>query len=493
MVNSFGLGAGLPGVPDGGMVDLDQYAQFVKAVAQTTIGTDAGTKTGVGAFQPESLEVSFAKTITSNDEFKLYKRVKRTPVSQVTHMWKIQEAIGGQPGNSFNTETGKIPFVIGRERRATINLKFMMTGVNSTVFVGWTTTEPDYDSTQDTNAMLRIGESANWGGYYGSELNCPNQFDGVYRQLQRFRPQNIINLDGMTDANIVVQMIGELFAKVKGRGSYGKLTDFIVDTSFQNSLDQALYPQFRVAIDNNTKALETGAPVEKIRTSYGQIQMNQDTYLRSTQNGKMNITFDGSVPEGAPLPPAIVVTALPPGDPLVVGTKVTVTRAGAFYFKFCPVDANGTEGAPSNQGVATCVTLGGIKSVLTPNADAKATSYNAYMSTQDPSGAPTNDDYQLVDTINVPDLANPLAPITFVWKATKIAGTSGGMLTNLVPESIDYLQLGPIMKLKLYPSDTATSPRAVVAVMAPRLRIPQHHFWLEGFINPLQTWKPFKA
>lgn len=485
----FGLGEVYSGngIPAGGITSYDDWNAFAKAVQTSSYQTDHAQLEGFGALRPESLENQLKKVIETEDTFKLFKALKRMPVTSTVHEWSVQTDIGGQPAGAFNSELGAISSEVGAYDRRIVFLKYLMTQAAISHVASVQRGIVNLKATENRNALLRLGRAANVSMYYGDSSVAPMQFDGIYKQLKTFKNgSHILDLEGSSNVQALVDTIYTAFAKVIGQGNFGKLTHIHLDPLTQVALDRYLDPAYRVVLDNNPKTVDFGAPVSAIRTSFGQLATENDIWIENSDNSSPAYARYGKVPDSAPGAPSVVST---PNAGPVAGSKFTATRAGTYYLVVAAIDERGVEGQPSAAVSATVVANGAIDLDITPNADRKQTGYAIYVSTRNPSAAPSLSDYRLVERIP----ANPdrTAATSYSFKMDKIPGASKLFLINRVPESIAWVQLLPATQFPLYPTNSAIIPWAVLLYGALQLGIPQHHFVIENFLPPQATWKPF--
>lgn len=486
----FGLGensvtAGT-GIPAGGITSYEDWNGFAKAVATSGYDTDHASLTGTQALRLESLEGQLRKVIESEETFKLFRALKRTPVTSSVHEFTTQEDIGGSPSGTFNSETGGIASDVGDYTRNIVLVKYLMTQAQISHVASVQKGIIDLKANENRNALLRLSRSANWASYHGDSSVAPMQFDGLQKQLKDFRSgRQVRDMQGSSDVGELMDTVYNAYAEVIGIGNFGKLTHIMMDPSAQTAIDRDLDPAYRVYLDNNPSSIAYGAPVTAIKTSFGNIQTEQDIWIENEKNARPTYAQYGRVAENAPGAPTVAATAAG------TGSQFTTPRAGTYYYVVVAINANGVESIPS-AAVSAAVTAGQeVTLTITPNADRKQTGYAVYRSTQDPASAPELADYRLVERI--PANADPTLTTTYKDTNAKLPGRSTLYLLNRVPESISWVQLLPATQFPLFPTNSAVIPWAVLLYGALMLGIKAHHFIVDNFIPKQATWKPHTA
>jgi hypothetical protein len=491
----FGLGetsvmAGA-GIPAGGITSYDDWNAFAKAVATSGYETDHESLTGPQALRVESLEGQLRKVIESEPTFKLFRALKRQPVTSAVHEWTVQTDIGGQPEGMFNSEIGEIGSNVGQYERKIVFIKYLMTQAAISHVASVQKGIVNLKATENMNALLRLSRSANWSMYHGDSAISPMQFDGVIKQLDGFRGGlHVEDLSGTSDVQAIIDGIYGAYANVIGLGNFGKLTHVHMDPQLQNALDRELDPAYRVNLDNNPAGIQYGAPVTGIRTSYGTVMTEQDIWINNSDNTMPNYARYDRVPADAPGAPTLATTVSGTAD----GTEFTAAKGGgsSFFYRVCAIDERGVESMPSAAISIVAVPAGQtVTLTITPNADHLQTGYAIYRSTALAGGSsePALRDFRLMKRV----AANATASSDTVVDDTNvdIPGTSYAFLLNRVPESIAWAQLLPATQFPLYPTNRAIIPWAVLLYGALQLAIPNHHYVLKGFVPATAKWKPW--
>lgn len=489
----FGLGehnvmAGT-GIPAGGISSYDDWNQFAKAVQTSGYETDHSTLEGSQALRVESLEGQLRKVIEAEPTFKLFRALKRQPVTSAVHEWTVQTDIGGQPEGAFNSEIGPIGSNVGQYERKIVFIKYLMTQAAISHVASVQKGIVNLKATENTNALLRLSRSANWGMYHGDSAVSPMQFDGLAAQMGAFRAgTHVTDLAGSSDVQELIDTVYGAFARVIGLGNFGKLTHIHMDPQMQNAFDRELDPAYRVNLDNSPAGIQYGSPVTGIRTSYGNVVTEQDIWINNSDNTLPNYARYGKVPSDAPAAPtAAAVVSIG----ATAGSEFTAEKGGTslFFYVVCAIDQRGVESLPTSATSATAQVGRSINVTITHNADGLATGYAIYRSKALAGGASAPDlaDMRLVKRVP----AAVAATTVYADLNLDIPGSSHAFLMNRVPESIAWAQLLPATQFPLYPTNAAIMPWAVLLYGALQVAIPNHHFVIKGFVPATARWKPW--
>ncbi|PZA08312.1 hypothetical protein [Meiothermus sp. Pnk-1] len=494
----------LAGMFPGQLATVDQWQQFMKAVQTAgdphALDFKAGL-TGVPAIRPESLETLLRSIVVRKKEFKLFNRLKSKNTGSSITEWATLSGLGRDIGSSFHGEMSTIRGGIPQYNRGVLRIKYLMerTGI-SMVAAQQETIVNDLKAQHNEAATLSLLSTVEWGLFNGDESVNPYEYDGIKATLEKQRPQNIFDLNGSSDTEELFQKIMEASSKAVGfAGGFNRITDAFVSNALQLDLNNHLAPQWRVSLDrNNPVAISYGAPVEAIKTGFGDgvVALNQDQFIEfgdadylTTPIGVRLALQDLSIPASAPTYPTLAVTAVGP-TPLpsgIVSRFNTADRAGTYYYAVACIGEGG-EG-PISGIEAVTIPQGGIAQLtITPPAQGSITGYVVYRSKRNPVFFPQPSDLRKVKRIP----ADGASPVTFYDANEDIPGTTDVYLLNLEDEAtLAWRQLMDLTTFPLYPTDQAIYPWAVLMFGAPLVGIPRSHFVVKGYLPKTAAWKPF--
>lgn len=486
MNNDYGLGSVTmgAGIPEGGITSFEDWNNFAKSVQTSSYQTDHAQLTGMSALRLESLETTARAVVANSETARLFKDLKRDPVTSTVHEWTNQTSLGGQFDGLFNSETGSINSDVGDYQRLTMRIKYMATQAQiSHVAASQGIMGASLKARENKNGIERLIVGANRACYHGDEAVSPNAVNGITAQLRAFDGgSHILNAqtEGVTDANELAQFMFRLKAETLQEGMYGNLSHVYLDHFVQNDLDTSLFPQYRVHMQNDPTSLTIGAPVSGIKTSSGNLETVQDMWINNPTTSMPVYAKNAKLPDNAP--GALTMTATAAAT--LTGSFFDTPKAGIYYYSVAPINANGVEGLPTNPVSVTVAAGGGATITVTPNPDGKATGYALYRSTQDPATAPTLKDMRLVGRF-------PISQLTYEDGNQKLPGSSTIYALSRNPDSIAIKQLLPVTQFPLYATNAAVIPWAILFYWALQLGIPQHHWVIENYV-PKNGWQPHK-
>jgi hypothetical protein len=158
----YGLGQDLvvagQGIPAGGIGTYEDWNAFVKAVQTSTYETDHAQLTGLGAIRLESLEGTLRAVVEREETFKLFRALKRQPVTSAVHEFAVQTSIGGQPAGAFNSELGAIASDVGEYERRIVFVKYLMTMAAISHVAAVQKGIINLKAQENMNALLRLAQ-----------------------------------------------------------------------------------------------------------------------------------------------------------------------------------------------------------------------------------------------------------------------------------------------------------------------------------------------
>ncbi|GAA6747476.1 hypothetical protein QT17_01880 [Thermus sp. 2.9] len=488
------FGGGLPGFPNG-IRTLEDWQAFAKAVQTAgdphALDFKAGLS-GVPAIRLESLEATLRSVVEREETFRLYKRLTPVPAFSSVAEWATQVGTGGDIADAFHSETSDIRGAVGEYRRNILRVKYLMTraeislaALQQRTVLG---TGDDLKARENVNATLRLLRGLEWALFQGDEAVVPTQFDGIRAWLAKEFPDHILDLKGSSNVDELYAAIYQAFGRTIGPdGGFGRITDVYLSPAVQNDLDLHLQPQWRVALDDNPRAVDYGAPVRAIRTSYGDVITTQDVWIEDPDAAHLTTPAEvrtrGRLSPEAPAAPTLSAQAIT-SDP---NSRFQAAQAGTYHYAVAAIGEGG-EGPLSALEAVTIAAGGGAELTIQPPAGYRQTGYAIYRSTKDPATLPTPADLRLVKRI--PAGSDPTQPVVFRDLNHDIPGSATLYLLDLSPEAIDWTQLLPMLQFPLAPVK-ATVPWAVLLFGALKLGIPQRHWVVKNYLPKAARWKPF--
>lgn len=470
--------------------NVDEFRKAVTAGAsagQPGYSGDVATLTGGSALRLQSIEPTLLRTIQEDKHFVFFNKVSTSNAGATLDEYTIKSAIGGYPGSGFNSELGDIPDTQGQYDRKVGLVKFLMTKREVSVVQQSQKTLVDTIAEEKVDAARELKTSVEWGSFYGDSTVNPLEFDGLLKVANDTNDSDLIKDVRGQGLSYVAQEIIDATAAVASYGRFGNITDFFCSYAVKASeLDQKLDPAFRVGTSGNQKV---GTPVDGIKTSHGEITVNQDVFIQESQ-----MPFEArpapfpAVTSGAYAPaPVLTCTAAAGAN---ANSQFGAAHAGNYYYGVEPVARNGrgTTFVTAVQAVASGdrVTL----TITNPTENANTiTGYVIYRSRRNGTNAKSD----LREIARIARTGAAGATMTFTDDNKTIPGTSVGFLVSLAPgaNAVTLRRLLPMTMFPLYPTSKATRPWAQLLFCYLRVAKPKHLAIIKNILPSTAAWKPF--
>lgn len=461
-------------------------AELQKAL-EAGYGTDVATLTGGAALRVQSLDKTMQSTIQENEHFALFNKLMKTKPTATVDEWTEQSGVGGHPGGSTNTETGVIRESTGQYARRTGLVKYLMTRRQVSFVQSLQGAITDSEATEYVNGTLELLTDAEHLLFYGDSSVVPTEFDGIFAQMADGVADGLVDganiLDARAQSLASINLVNQAAAQVAGFGNFGRLTDMYCSQLVQADFDTALDPAFRVPLPNvSDGGLKLGAPVVGIRTSWGNIGMNPDVFIRDPDR---LVPFELMYPAIAAAQVAIkpqTAAGVPTSD---AASLFGAQQAGTYYYAVAGVNAAGASAVLKSAQVTVAA---GEKVTLTIGASAGLgeTGYIIYRGRK--GGTNGTDDFREVTRVG-----RTASSTVWVDFNRDIPGTTKAFLLDMRPgqTAITWRQLLPLLKFNLYPTNSAVIPWAQLLFGFLRMSKRKHHAVVKNILPASSTWLPF--
>jgi len=476
------FGGGIPQVP--GSEHYQNWEDFFKAIT-AGYGTDLSQLSGGGALRVESLEATLMSVVQTVKDFALMNNLKKSPAKATVDEWIEKSGVGGRMGGAFNSELGTIQSASGTYNRRVALVKYLMTRREVSFVQNVQQTVVSAKAEEEVNGTLELLTSAEWACFYGDSTVIAEEYDGLTKVIT-----------DVADADHVIDMAGAGFDTANGfesildaagvirkRGNFGIPTDIYMSVLCQSDLDRFLDPAFRVPMTTVPDGgMKLGAPVNGIRTSYGDIKTHPDIFVEESKMpaaGESPITNTTSNPT-RPATVSLAVAA-------VATSKFGAAHAGNYYWAVAGINALGESDLRISAQQAMAA---GQKCTLTIGASGAQdeSGYAIYRSRM--NGTNGAADFRLMTRI-----ARTGASTTFVDENRLIPGTSSAFVLNMSPamEAISWRQLLPMTRFQLYPTMQATDPWAQLLFGYLRVTKARQHVLIKNILpsKAAGSWNPF--
>lgn len=489
----------LPDISKGASVSGAMGADAVEALNKALTagyGTDVASLTGGGALRIQSLERTMMTTIQENSHFKLFNKFSKNNATATVDEWTEQSDVGGFMGGSTNTETGAIAAAQGTYARRVGLVKYLMTRREVSFVQTLQNAISDSEATEQGNGALQLLTDAEYLSFEGDSSVVPTEFDGIEAQLRagvaagQVDSRNIIDARAGSISNVTP--VTDAAAQIAGFGNFGTPTDIFMSQMVQADFDKGLDPAFRVPLPGlGNGGLTIGAPVNGIRTSWGDIATQNDVFIREDlRKQPFEVLYPAIAASNSTIAPASVVAT---DGGLDASSQFTAPQAGNYYYAVAGVTAAGASAIVKSAQFAV-VAGKKVTVTITASAGGQETGYIVYRSRLNGGNSTAGSVAgQGSDFREVCRVAKAGATTVFTDYNAEIPGTTKAFILNMAPSSmaITWRQLLPMLRFPLYPTVSATIPWAQLMFGYLRIGKRRHHAMIKNILPTSQAWKPF--
>lgn len=476
----------------GGLDALGELGDLSKALATSGYQSDVSQLTGGGSLTVQSLDSVMKRTIQENEDFVFFNMLASTNASNIVDEYVRQNAIGGIPGGSTNTELGTVRASSGDYSREIGNVKFLMSLRQVGMILNLGGNIVSAVSAEESNGALQLMTDANYLALNGHADSCPTQFDGFFSAMDKeiaagnCSSDHVYNMDGAAFND--VSALSNLAAAIRSYGSWGRPTDILLTQAVQADLNNNLDPAFRWTPEGQNQLL-IGGHVDGIRLNGGVVKTHQDTFLHDGQDfptcKPWDVNYAAAATANAAFKPASVTVDASVSDSQ---SKFSTARAGNYYWAVAGIGPTG-EGQSAMTLTGQTAVVAGKKATLTITASAGGTEsgYAVYRSRQDGTNAAA--DLRLVGYVKKAGATTPFTDANLV-----IPGTSKIPLLDMRPASdaIGWRQYAPMTKIPLPFGVGLQLVESWFQILMGYLRItkPKRHGYIANVLPTSATWKP---
>ena len=479
-----------------GQSSWDQVEALNKALTAGA-GIDPASFASGRAMTYESLHSTLVQQLWTEQEAKLFRLLKSTPIGSTVHQWAERTSVG-TPYGAFVAEGGNSVAHDQNLGRQHATVKFLQTHRQATL---------QAVITSDKNMTLEdsIGLETNAGALYliqtieralfsANSAYNPLEFDGLEAQIRAFDGgANVI--DGRTKPGT------ETFEERIKEGSdivrknFGRLNCMFTDvdtlTGFQNIIrDRTRYGTGQPAGNNEKRDIAGNLIFNTYTTTHGNIDLYEDVFLASDGvSPGPGINPVASPLIGAPGAGAItaatvsVLTSVPAGEDALW----RASDEGDYSYQVVAVNGLG-DGSPENgSAAATIPTDPSATSVriacTVPTGAMRPTAIKLYRTQKD-----TATDARYVKTVSVPP--DQSTTVNIYDGNGDLPGTSKAYLLAMADgqDAIEWLQFAPMMRFNLFPAAAAVWPFLVLLYGVLALMKPGRHVMIKNIIPESLDW-----
>lgn len=443
-------------VGHGDFGNIDVLENLQKALTAGS-GVDAAAFAGGRALIPESLENTLVNVLWSQDEARLFQRVKKRPIPSPVHQWDKRTAVGNSDG-AWVAEGGTSFEKDQTIARVYETAKYLQTLRKATLQATLSNMIENAMTIEQNAGALWVIREVEKVLFYGNDYMITEQPKGILQQINRgaqggatpdlpdtygsFVGDNILDVRGASaDSATFENKMNEATRVI--RDSYGKGSLLLVSTMVMQDVQNLLRDRIRFGVGQVVGT----AIFNRYPTPFGELELLDDVFIR-----------EGAVP-GTPSilagVPSTPTENTAPTDTALAGSEISffgaVEAAGGTYdYAVTAVNKFGESAAVALTQLAS-VTAGQKVVIIIAEGATAPVAYNLYRSKQ---GAGTGD-LRYVKTFKRTGANTTVADFN-----AELPGTSHGFILTMdqVYDAIEWFQFLPMMKFDLYPTNQAVYP-----------------------------------
>ncbi len=445
------------------------YEGFVKANAETLealtkameagSGVDAAAFTGGRALTPESLDTVLVNVLHTQEEARLFQRLKKVPVKSVVHQWNFRDEVGADDG-AWVPEGGAAEETDQDIERRFTQAKYLQTKRIVTLQAAQSNMVEDAIAIEQEAGALWMIRNVEKSLFLGNSTNNTYEPDGIDAQIPKATyPDQIIDLRGQDATSAAFEDAMNQAARVI-RDSFGVPTDLFVSTMVMQDVQALLRDRIRFGAGMNQG---TGI-FKEYPTPFGNISLVDDVFI------KEGIAASASALSGRP-GTSTAITLGSPSSPVDATALFGAADAGSYSYYVEPVNryGSGTAVEANVTGVAAGdnVTIG-VSQYPVP----AATAYKVYRSKL--AGITGATKYYAFTVSHAQVVSDSATVIDRNWY---LPGCSTGYVLNMntAYNAIEWVQFLPMMKFDLFPTDAAIYPFLMLLFGSLAVKKPKHH------------------
>jgi len=397
-------------------------------------GTDSASFTGGRALIPESLDKTLVNVLWNQDEAKLFKKLKKKPVTSVVHEWNKRTEVGngegawvGEGGESFEKDQ--------TIERITLQMKYLQTKRSVTLQTVTANTTEGAEAIEVNAGTLWLIREVEKVLFNGNSSVISEQPDGLDVLIPS---SNVLDLRGETANSTIFEESMTKGARIV-RDNYGRPTDLFCKTNVMEDVQGRLRDRLRFGVDGQSK--DGISTFERYPTPFGKLDLQDDVFINAGL-----VPAESSLSSRVTTAPTFTVAKANSSSKFVAGD------AGTYKYQLVPVNAYG-QGTASAEVTMASVVANDIVTLTLTNAGALitagATGIKVFRTNANGS-----------ELREIKGLLTVSAPATIVDSNDELPGTSSAYILNLdnAYNGIEWAQFLPMMKFPLYPTNAAIYP-----------------------------------
>ncbi|MHA2426515.1 MAG: SU10 major capsid protein [Candidatus Hermodarchaeia archaeon] len=459
-------------VGHGDFGNIDVLENLQKALTAGS-GVDAASYTGGRALIPESLENTLVNVLWSQDEARLFQRVKKQPIPSPVHQWDKRTAVGNSDG-AWVAEGGTSFEKDQTIARVYETAKYLQTLRKATLQATLSNMIENALTIEQNAGALWIIREVEKALFYGDDDMVTEQPKGIIQQINAaagnlatygsYVADNILDIRGASaDSSTFEDKMNEGARVI--RDSYGKGSLLLVSTMVMQDVQAMLRDRIRFEAGQTR-----GASVfNQYPTPYGELELLDDIFVsEGAAPGTASALTDA---------PSAPTEDTAPASGAVAGSEIsfwTAADVGAYDYTVRAVNKFGESASLAMTQLAASV-AGQKVTMIVADGATTGTAFNLYRSKKGGGS-----DVRYVKTV-----ARAGATTTISDFNAELPGTSHAFLLTMdaVYDAIEWFQFLPMMKFDLYPTNQAVYPFLMLLFGALALKKSEQHVYIRN-ISP---------
>lgn len=450
----------------GGELGGTQVLSELSKALEAGNGVDASAFTGGRALTPESLENTLVNVLWSQDEARLFQRIKKQSISSPMHQWNKRTGVGAFDG-AWVPEGGTSIEADQTIARVYAQAKYLQTLRKATLQATLSNmTENALTIEQNAGALWMIRQVEH-SLFYGNSANVAEEPDGLLAQITG--ADNILDMRGASADSSTFNTKATESSRVI-RDNFGKGSLMLTSTMVMQDVQNLIQDRARFNAGANSAG---NAVFDKFVTPFGGLDLVDDVFIKEGGNPS---------PSGLAGAPA---TPTQNGAPAAAGTGSQFAAGDAGQYNYI-VEAVNKYGASTGLNQNIAAVAAGESVTLDIAHDTSTTALKIYRGKVD-AGGYTDCRYMATQAVATPGTSTTT---TFVDSNADLPGTSQVFILTMdqIYDAIEWFQFLPLMKFDLYPTNQAVYPFLMLLFGALALKKEEQHSYIKNVAPANMDW-----
>jgi len=447
----------------------DGLAMLTKAL-QAGSGVDSAAFSGGRALIPESLDTTLVSVLWSQQEAKLFKKLKRNAIKGPVHQWNKRTDVGDDDG-AWVDEGGTSFEKDQTIARKFVETKYLQTKRQVTLQMMASNSLEQAEAIEKEAGALWIVRQTEKALFHGNSSIISQQFDGMetlVTQVVDLRGSDVISNSKGEDA------FGEAARII--RDSYGMVDTAYMSTHLMEDTQKLLRDRLRVPAGEGAGNLG-GYVYKKYPTPFGTFDLEDNVFIRKHNEAQRASTITAQRPDQPTISASLRQAA--------TGGRVSqfvTADAGDYYYQVVAFNKYGDSVASAAVQVTSVVAGDEVRLTIT-DGSIVGNGYKIYRSQK---GAADGSDCRFMVAVVHPTGS----PIYLYDVNDDLPNTSKIFMCTTAPlyNSIEWEQWLPTMKFQLYPTNAAVNPFLMLCFGALGLKKEEHQVIIKNVSYSGEKW-----